>query len=192
MIDKNGSMKISKHETLWLQNEGAKMIAALGIEAGNSVIDFGSGQGRYTIPIAQVVGKNGYVYAIEHDKNETAILLSRLHGFLETNNIRVIETNILKNKQAITQSTIDSILIFDVLQYIEDWDFLFNSFSQMLKTNGLIHIYPAEVPHPRSVDINIAIPKLQKFGFEHINSTKYKMMHNVDMVDDMVYSFRLK
>ena len=53
-------MDISKHETLWLQREGAKMISNLGVKPDDCVVDFGSGHGRYTIPLSQVVGVKGH------------------------------------------------------------------------------------------------------------------------------------
>ena len=51
-------MIISEHEEQWLKNEGAKMVADLGVKLSNKVIDCGSGRGkgRYSIPISQVVG----------------------------------------------------------------------------------------------------------------------------------------
>jgi len=59
-------MNISKHETEWLQNQGAEMLQKLGIKEGANVVDFGCREGRYVIPLTNVVGKNGKVYAIEH------------------------------------------------------------------------------------------------------------------------------
>jgi predicted methyltransferase len=60
-------MEISQHETLWLQKTGAEMLRTLGVKEGDSVIDFGSGEGRYTTPLSQIVGIDGTVYAVERD-----------------------------------------------------------------------------------------------------------------------------
>lgn len=184
-------MEISEHETLWLQSTGAKMITDLGIELSHKVIDFGSGQGRYSIPLSQVVGKEGKVYSFERDEKEISIFKSRISYFSKEKNISIHTENINELKTPIANNTIDSILIFDVLQYIENWDQLFKNFHRILKPNGYIHIYPAAIPHPNSVDIEEAGTKLKKLGFEYHKSTTYRMMHNIDMVDDIVYSFCL-
>lgn len=185
-------MDISKHELVWLQNAGAKMIADLGIKPNNSVIDFGSGYGRYTIPLTQVLGKNGHVYSFERDEDANALLCSRLQLFSKTNIVTIIKDDSVELPASIHDKTIDAILVFDVLQYIHDWDLLFASFLRVLRPKGFIHIYPAAIPHPGSVDIELVTSKLKKFGFNHVYSKKYIMMHNIDMVEDVVFSFCLE
>ncbi|MFA9391499.1 MAG: class I SAM-dependent methyltransferase [Prolixibacteraceae bacterium] len=182
-------MEISKHETLWLQNDGAKMVIDLGVKQEDKVIDFGCGEGRYTIPISQVVGENGHVYSVEHNEDAIAILLKRLPVFTSPNTVSLLKIDDFKNTNTIADNSIDSIFIFDVLQYIQDWDLLFSFCSRVIKAKGSIFIYPAAIPHPDSVDIKIAISKLTSIGFNHCNTKEYRMMHNVDMVDDTVYSF---
>lgn len=184
-------MDISKHETLWLQSEGAKMVADLGVKPNNSVIDFGCGQGRYTIPLSQVVGEKGHVYSFERDEEAIAVLKARLPVFSKANCVTICKDDKLDLSTYFADKSIDSIFVFDVLQYIQDWDLLFSSFSRVLKQKGYIHIYPAAIPHPDCVDIELADSKLINFGFEQVNSNRYYMMHNVDMVDDIVFSFCL-
>ena len=60
-------MEMSEHEKQWLTNQGAEMLATLGVKKHDSVIDFGCGKGRYTIPLSQVVGENGNVLAVNLD-----------------------------------------------------------------------------------------------------------------------------
>ena len=138
-------MEISEHETLWLQSEGAKMIADLGVKPDNFVIDFGCGQGRYTIPLSQVVGVNGHVYSFERDEEAIAILKARLPVFSTANIVTLHNEDILELSTPIPDKTIDSILVFDVLQYVQDWDLLFASFFRVIKPKGFICIYPAAI-----------------------------------------------
>ncbi len=184
-------MDISKHETLWLQREGAKMISNLGVKPDDCVVDFGSGHGRYTIPLSQVVGVKGHVYSFDSDQEVIEIQRARLPVFSSLGIVTLHNVELFELSKTIADQSVDSIFVFDVLQYVQDWDLLFSSFSRVLKPNGYIHIYPAAIPHPGSVDIELANLKLKKFGFEQLKATKYKMMHNVDMVEDVVYSFCL-
>ncbi|MRT92511.1 class I SAM-dependent methyltransferase [Ancylomarina sp. 16SWW S1-10-2] len=185
-------MEISTHETLWLQSEEAKMLKDLGVKNSDYVIDFGCGEGRYTIPLSKIVGKDGHVYAVEQDENTMAILQKRLPLFSNTNTVSFLNINNLETSNTIPDKSIDSIFVFDVLQYIKDWDLLFSYFFRVLKPEGIICIYPAAIPHPGGVDIKLAFSKLDEIGFQFIKSTKFRMMHNVDMVEDTVYSFCLK
>jgi len=184
-------MELSKHELLWLQTEGAKMVGDLGVKPDNMVIDFGCGQGRYTIPLSQVVGKKGHVYSFERDDEAIAVLNYRLPVFSTPNIVTLHREDVLELSTSIPEKTIDSILVFDVLQYIQDWDLLFYEFLRVLKPNGYIHIYPAAIPHPGSIDMKLVNSKLKNIGLKQFNTNKYRMMHNVDMVDDIVYSFCL-
>jgi len=42
------------------------------------------------------------------------------------------------------KNAIDAVLIFDVLQYIENWDNLFSYFFNALKPDGQVFIYPSQ------------------------------------------------
>lgn len=182
-------MKISKNETLWLKSEGAKTLINLGVKHRDHIIDFGCGEGRYTIPLSNIVGKEGCVYAVERDEKAMAVLKERLPLFSTTGAIKFLEIGDLEITTTISDNTIDSIFVFDVLQYVKDWNSLFSYFFRVLKPNGIIYIYPAAVPHPGDVDIELVLSKMEKAKFRFMGSTKLRMMHNVDMVNDIVYSF---
>ena len=46
----------------------------LGLEAGNTFIDMGCGQGFFALPAAEIVGPNGKVYAIDTNREAVRIL----------------------------------------------------------------------------------------------------------------------
>lgn len=183
---------ISEHETLWLQENGAMMMSELGIKKGFSVIDFGCSEGRYTIPLSQLTGKNGMVFSFERDKDALAVLNERLPSFSVENNVHILNSGNSDIATHINGHAVDAILAFDVLQYIDDWEKLFSSFKSVLRSDGYLHIYPAALPHPGSVNLEVAIFILEKYGFELTEVKEFRMMHNVDMVDDKVYSFKLQ
>ncbi|MBN2803123.1 MAG: class I SAM-dependent methyltransferase [Deltaproteobacteria bacterium] len=181
-------MNIEQHENEWLKSEGSKMITALGVKSGNKVVEFGCGIGRYGIPVSQVVGENGSVFAIERDKDEIAIFRERMALYGGGGIIKIMNGDdiLLSN---IETGIIDSMFMFDVLQYVDDWSLLFESARRVLKSNGTVHVYPAEVPHPGSVDpVKVAL-QMQKIGFQYKGKLKFDMMHNKDMVTDYVYTF---
>lgn len=182
-------MKISKHETLWLQSDGAKMLKKIGIKQGYNIIDYGCGKGRYTIPLSQIAGKKGCVYSVERNENTISVVQERLSLFSNPDVVKFIKNDNLETTDLLPKKSIDAIFAFDVLQYVQDWDLLFRYFYSVLKPPGIVCIYPAAIPHPGEVDIKLVISKMEKIGFQYVKSNNFRMMHNVDIVDDVVYTF---
>ena len=183
-------MSILEHEKQWLMNKGAQMVATLGIKEGDSVVDFGCGKGRYTIPISQAVKKNGNLLAIERNSDETAVLRERVAEFGKKNVIQILEKEDIQ-LQSVENGVIDHIFVFDVLQYIDNWELFFNSVHRVLKSTGKIHVYPATIPHPGAVDIEKVNLTINMNGIWKRSEREFEMMHNKDMVIDKVYTFSL-
>lgn len=182
-------MELSAHETQWLKSDGAKMLKDLGIKEGFKILDFGCGEGRYTVPSSQVVGEKGCVYSVEQQDRKISEIEDRLTEFSNPKIVKIINTNDIKATGLIGEKTIDAAYAFDVLQYIDDFDKLFSFFYSVVKPSGMVHIYPAGIPHPGDVDMDLVKSTMEKVGFTYLNSETYTMMHAVDMLDDVVYSF---
>lgn len=182
-------MEISAHETEWLKNKGATMLTDIGVKPGNTVLDFGCGKGRYTVPLSQIVGKEGRVYSVERNEETIQIARERLPVFSNADAVHFVNVDNIEVSDILQDKSVDAILAFDVLQYIQDWDALFVYFRKLIKPTGIVCIYPAAIPHPGDVDIELLLTKMKQAGFQFIEARLYRMMHNVDMVDDTVYLF---
>lgn len=182
---------MSEHERQWLTDQGAKMITALGVKEGSSVIDFGCGKGRYSIPISQAVGKNGTVVSVERNSDEVALFRERIAAFdPQGSSIKVVNSEDLE-LNSVDDDTIDSFFAMDVLQYVQDWDLFFKSARRVLKPGGRIHVYPATIPHPEAVDIKKVEAILNTLGLQSVGKREFRMMHNIDMINDHIYTFIL-
>ncbi len=181
-------MDISEPEHAWLTHKGAEMMKRLGISSGYFVIDFGCGAGRYTIPLSQAVGSNGLVTAIERNTENIQQLKTRISAFPTQAQITPIESTEI-SLDSILEKTVDSVLAFDVLQYITDWPSLFQAVYRVLKISGAFHIYPASVPHPNAVDLQSLAKTMAESGFRLKNKAIFNMMHNIHMVTDTVYTY---
>ena len=177
-------------ELLWFKGKGSEMLKELGMRDNFQVVDFGSGKGRYTVPLSQAVGSQGHVFSVERDNNEISILRERLenHG-IEAVVTVINEENILL--KTVKDSSVDAVLTFDVLQYVDDWKTLFQTLKRIIKAEGSVHIYPAAIPHPGSVDMDRVILDMKEAGFILVAERMFRMMHNKDHVDDRIYSFSL-
>ena len=96
----------------WEQEKGVRFLRKIGIRKGQTVLDFGSGVGHYSIPAAIIVGIRGRVYAIDKDHNDLnkleqkAILLNLV-------SIRPIGTS-GELRLDLEDKSIDAALIYDV------------------------------------------------------------------------------
>lgn len=97
---------------LELESQVLNMLRQLGISRGHTVLDFGCGYGAYTIPVAEIVGEQGKVYALDKDKEALDALMYR--GKLEgLNNINRMETS-GELEVRLTDESVDVVLLFDV------------------------------------------------------------------------------
>ena len=180
---------MEEYEEQWLSGQGADMLRNLGVKESDCVVDFGCGRGRYTVPATQIVGQNGMVFAIERHINELDILNERLAKFSSNESVKILNTESL-HLDSISSASVDVLLTFDVLQYIEDYETLFESVKRILKPNGLLLVYPASVPHPGDVDMELITEIIEKYGMKLESQKEYRMMHNKFMVDDIIYTFK--
>jgi ubiquinone/menaquinone biosynthesis C-methylase UbiE len=127
-------LNIFKSEAMELELESQflDILKQLGISTGNTVLDFGCGYGSYTIPVAEIIGEKGKVYALDKDKEALDSLMHR--GELEgLNNIDRMETSGELEIQ-LTDDSVDAVLLFDVFH-----SFFFPKASDRKKLLGEIH-----------------------------------------------------
>ena len=55
----------------------ARVLRAVGVEAGQTCLDFGCGHGNYTVPLARLAGPTGGVVAVDKDKGALKKLARR-------------------------------------------------------------------------------------------------------------------
>lgn len=182
-------MDMEEHEEQWMDTCGALTMATLGIQQGDTVVDFGCGVGRYSIPLSKVVEKNGTVYAIERDEENLAELRKRARRFNAPESLTTVLSNDLQLKP-IPSGSVDFLFAFDVLQYVDDWPLFCAMADRILKPTGIVHIYPAEIPHPGAIDTARLTKVFKPLHFEQAQSDKYDMMHDKFRIRDRIYSFR--
>jgi len=115
-------------------------VAALGIEPGMSVADFGSGSGIYVLHIAEAVEHSGCVYAIDVQRD----LLRRVKN--EANrrglkNVDVIWTDLERaDASKLADKTLDLVLISNLLFQLENKATVLTEAWRVLKPAGRLAI----------------------------------------------------
>jgi len=183
----------------WLNGEGEVFLEDIGIKKGDVVLDFGCDAGPYTIPAAKAVSKEGKVYAIDKE-------IESIHKLMEIaktkglKNIIPIHTKSEESKINLESESIDAVLLYDVLHYMEALERkkIYEEIYRILKTGGILSVYPK---HRKSDEPlwNLSDMKLDDI-IEEINSRHFylqrkfykKLLHNGNYNTGYILNFRKK
>jgi len=126
-----------------LDRNASKMLSEVGIGEGQSVLDFGCGSGTYSIPAAELVGRNGRIYSLDVSRGALEKLsikaekegLDNIVTLLSSGNVDI----------PIDNETLNHVLLIDVLQEISDKEPLLEEIHRILKPDGLMTVYPMHI-----------------------------------------------
>jgi len=120
------------------------------LKEGMAVVDYGCGPGRYTLPIAKLVGPKGKVFAVDIQPLAISTIKKRasIEGLINVEAILADSYN-----TGIQSSSIDLVLLIDTLHLIKDCDALFREIYRLLKPDGLIFMDPGHMKMLRARQI---------------------------------------
>jgi ubiquinone/menaquinone biosynthesis C-methylase UbiE len=120
------------------------------VKEGMVIVDYGCGPGRYTIPMAKLVGPKGKVFAV--DLHPLAIKMIKEKAAHESlTNVEAVLVD--SYNTGIQSSTIDLILLIDTLPLVKDYNALLGEIYRLLKPNGLMFISHARIKVSRTKEI---------------------------------------
>lgn len=184
------SLDANDTQQQWFEREGVIALKRLGFRTGQRVLDFGCGPGRFTVPLSRIVqGNGGKVIAIDHSSEALARLDQRLNAFGHPPSVEAVLVEKSDGIEAMSVDPVDAAMAFDVLQHVESWEAFFQAACHALKPDGQMFIYPAAVPHPGCVDMDVARKVLKAHGFVEASRHHVRLPHANDMVEDTVYLF---
>ncbi len=137
------------HETLpgemefreWLRDKANEALEQVGVRLNQTVLDFGCGPGMFSIASAGIVGRRGKVHALDVRPNA----LERLREAARQKGLGNIETMLLDRSTvsvALENESVDVVLLYDVLQEIQDKPGLFKELHRILRQDGLLSVFP--------------------------------------------------
>ena len=178
----------------WLEKDGERFIKDIGIKKGQTVLDFGSGEGHCTIPVARVVGEKGRVYALDKDR-QALDKLRRLAKEKDMKNIEPINKN---SKAPLEDNSVDVVLCYDVIHYgnRKERRIIYNEVYRVLKKKGLFSVYPKhhkeDYPLMELADVNLekVIKEIEELGFVLEYKFLKRLLHDKYYNDGYVLNFR--
>ncbi len=105
-----------------------------GIEAGFHVLDYGCGPGTYIIPLAELVGESGKIYAL--DIHPLAIeMVQRIASRKQLTNVETICSDC---KTGLPDNAVDVALLYDILHDLGDPNGVLQELHRVLKPDGIL------------------------------------------------------
>lgn len=148
------------------------VIQAVGIKEGSIVADIGSGIGYFTIPLAQVVGDKGKVYAIDIVQ-EMLDEAARRCNEKSLSNVEFCLSG--ENNLPLEDNAVDIAFLANVFHETEDKEKFMQEIHRIIKADGLINIveWQKEVmeigpPIDHRISVNEIKTLMQKFQITFI------------------------
>jgi ubiquinone/menaquinone biosynthesis C-methylase UbiE len=113
----------------------ARVVAALGVQPGETVCDIGAGPGYFTIRLGAAVGRTGHVYAVDVEPVILAALRDRLD---EAGVLNVTPVLALAGSPALPASTCDLALIVNTYHHFPDGPAYLRRLAGALKPGGRV------------------------------------------------------
>ena len=114
-----------------------KVVASLHLKAGEQVADLGAGGGYFTFRLADAVGENGTVYAVDIDKGllEYVEKSAREKGY---HNIKIIQAS--EDDAGLPPDSVDLIFVADTYHHLSKRVDYFRRIKAALKDQGRVAI----------------------------------------------------
>ena len=113
------------------------VVAQTGLMQAQVVADLGCGNGFYVLPAAQMVGREGTVYAVDVVENKLAATVSIANQF-GYKNVRVVRADLTKPLLDIPENSCDMVIVGNILHEISQKEGLIKNVYRLLKPTGRI------------------------------------------------------
>jgi len=108
----------------------------VGIELGYQVLDFGCGPGSYIIPLADLVGKSGKIYALDIHP----LAIKAVESIADRKHLTNVETIHSDGKTGLQDSSLDVVLLYDILHGLHEPDEVLAELHRVLEPGGILSL----------------------------------------------------
>lgn len=115
----------------------AAVVAQTGLMQAQVVADLGCGNGFYVLPAAQMVGREGVVYAVDAKENSLAATISIANQF-GYKNVKVVKADLSQPLTDIVESSCDLVIVGSILHEIKQKEALIKNIYRILKPGGRV------------------------------------------------------
>ncbi len=110
------------------------ILKEVGIKPGFHVLDYGCGSGSYIIPLAELVGKSGKIYALDIHP----LAIQKVQEIVSKKQLANVETILSDCKTGLLDNSLDVVLLYDIFHDLGDPDGVLKELHRVLKPNGVL------------------------------------------------------
>ncbi|MFP4027903.1 MAG: class I SAM-dependent methyltransferase [Candidatus Brocadiia bacterium] len=174
----------------WVQKQAVSFLRRIGIEANQTVLDFGCHHGNYTKPAAQIVGPDGKVYALDKDREVLTDLQNQV-AESDLNNIEFLHVS-EEDPIPLSISTVDMILLYDVVHrgYAPEPEQRARTLEEVhrvLKPDGRLSFYPTHLKK-YGMTFRKQLREVRNAGFDLLGESKRKLVHDGRLVRGRIFT----
>ena len=110
------------------------ILEEVGIKAGFQVLDYGCGPGGYIIPLAELVGESGKVYALDIHP----LAIQKVQDITLKKQLANVETILSDCQTGLPDNTLDAVLLYDAFHHLSDPNGVLKELHRVLKPDGIL------------------------------------------------------
>lgn len=111
-----------------------KILEEVGIKPGFHVLDYGCGPGGYIVPLAELVGTSGKIYALDIHP----LAIRGVQGISSKKHLTNVETIQSDCKTGLPDKSVNVVLLYDTFHGLGDPYGVLGELYRVLKTNGIL------------------------------------------------------
>ena len=148
------------------------ILKEVGIKPGFHVLDYGCGPGSYVIPLAELVGKSGKIYALDIHP----LAIQSVQSIASKKQLTNVETICSDCKTGLPDNSVDAVLLYDTLQELSAPDRVLEELHRILKPDGILsfsdHMKENEVVYKVTSRGLFRLWRKGKFTYNFLNVKK--------------------
>jgi ubiquinone/menaquinone biosynthesis C-methylase UbiE len=171
--------------------EPLRVLNEIGLTTGNTLLDVGCGEGRFSVPASKIVGVEGRVYALDASEERLALL----RGTIAEQSIANIEAFLgdVTERISVDDDSVDVCLMANVFhELVEDGVIKgeMGEIRRVLKPDGVLAIvdFRKDVERPPGPPLSVRLDArevenvVRQYGFERVRAVEVGPYHYLILV----------
>ncbi|MBM3235461.1 class I SAM-dependent methyltransferase [Candidatus Poribacteria bacterium] len=110
------------------------ILKEVGIKPGFHVLDYGCGPGSYIIPLAELMGESGKIYALDIHP----LAIQRVQSIASKKQLANVETICSDCKTGLPDNSVDVVLLYDIFHDLGNPNGVLEELHRVLKPDGIL------------------------------------------------------
>jgi ubiquinone/menaquinone biosynthesis C-methylase UbiE len=110
------------------------ILKEVGIKPGFRVLDYGCGPGSYIMPLAELVGESGKVYALDIHP----LAIRKVQNIVSKRKLANVDTIHSDCQTGLPNNSLDVVLLYDIFHHLSDPNKILKELHRVLKPDGVL------------------------------------------------------